>query len=352
MKALDFYLARSVFVGVIVALLTICAIDWLGDLFYQVGRMSVADKFSDVLVVTLLDIPHKLFEFLPSSMLIGTLFSLGQFAARSELVAMGASGYSRFRVGMISCMAGILITIVLSVFVEMYVPISDKISLAIQQDDQENILLASDESYWVRDQQRFIRVGRAVSQDLLNDIAIYSFNQQGDIASISEASSAIRKQGEWSLNEYRSSHFVGNKVTVENAEIHSMQKLFLSSFLQSVTSDPFKMSVQRLYEYIYYLEENHLNAREYQVALFKRMAVPFVGLAMLLLALPLVFRPRQLGGAGQRLLIGIVIALLMYIVVEAITNGAVVYQFSPILVAFLPVMIILMCAMVAFRFTR
>ena len=104
MKALDFYLAKSVFVGVIVALLTICAIDWLGDLFYQVGRMSVADKFSDVLVVTLLDIPHKLFEFLPSSMLIGTLFSLGQFAASSELVAMGASGYSRFRVGMISCM--------------------------------------------------------------------------------------------------------------------------------------------------------------------------------------------------------------------------------------------------------
>ena len=352
MKALDFYLAKSVFVGVLVALLIICAIDWLGDLFYQVGRMSVGDKFSDVLVVTLLDIPHKLFEFLPSSMLIGTLFSLGQFAASSELVAVGACGYSRFRVGMISCIAGILIAIVLSVFVEMYVPISDKISLAIQQDDKENILLASDESYWVRDQQRFIRVGRAVSQDLLNDIAIYSFNQQGDIASISEASSAIRKQGKWSLNEYRSSHFVENKVTVENSQIHPVQKLFLSSFLQSVTSDPFKMSVQRLYEYIYYLEENHLNAREYRVAFFKRIAVPFVGLAMLLLALPLVFRPRQLGGAGQRLLIGIVIALLVYFVVESITNGAVVYQFSPILVAFLPVMIILMCAMFAFRFTR
>ena len=352
MKALDFYLAKSVFVGVIVALLIICAIDWLGDLFYQVGRMSTGDKFSNVLVMTLLDIPHKLFEFLPSSMLIGTLFSLGQFAASSELVAMGASGYSRLRVGMVSCVVGTLVAIVLSVFVEMYVPISDKISLAMQQDDQENILLASDESYWVRDQQRFIRVGRAVSQDLLNDIAIYSFNQQGEISSISEANSAIRKQGKWSLNEYRSSHFDENKVTVENAEIHPMQKLFLSSFLQSVTSDPFKMSVQRLYEYIYYLEENHLNAREYQVALFKRIAVPFVGLAMLLLALPLVFRPRQLGGAGQRLLIGIVIALLVYIVVEAITNGAVVYQFSPILVAFLPVMIILMCALFAFRFTR
>jgi lipopolysaccharide export system permease protein len=352
MKILDIYLARSVLVGVIVALLIICAIDWLGDLFHQVGRMSDGDKFSDVLMPTLLDIPHKLFEFLPSSMLIGTLFSLGQFAASSELTAAGASGYSRLRVGVISCVSGLIITIVLSVIVEAYLPISNKISLAVKQSEQENILLASDESYWVRDQNRFIRIGRAVSQDLLNDLAIYNFNQNGEIESINEAESAIRKQGVWRLNDYRSSQFGSNKVVAEFAETYPVPKLFLSSFLQSVTSDPFKMSVQRLYEYIYYLEENHLDAREYRVALFKRMAVPFVGLAMLLLALPLVFRPRQLGGAGQRLLIGIVIALLIYIVVEAITNGAVVYQFSPMLAAFLPVIIILACSIFAFRFTR
>lgn len=353
MKYLDLYLARSVLLGVIIALLIICAIDWLGDLFYQVGRMSTGDKFSDVLMLTLLDIPHKLFEFLPSSMLIGTLFSLGQFAASSELVAVGASGYSRLRVGMISCIAGLLVTIALTALVEMYVPFSDKISLAMQKDGSENILLASDESYWVRDQDRFIRVGRAVSQDLLSDVAIYSFNESGGIDTVSKAQSAIRQQGLWRLTEYRSSRFSdSNNVVTENADTYPMPELFLSSFLQSVSSDPFKMSVQRLYEYISYLEQNHLDAREYQVALFKRIAVPFVGLAMLLLALPLVFRPRQLGGAGQRLLIGMVIALLVYIVVEAIANGAVVYQFSPALVAFLPVMIILACSMFAFKFTR
>ena len=352
MKILDIYLARSVLMGVLVALLIICAIDWLGDLFYQVGRMNSGDKFSDVLMLTVLDIPYKLFEFLPSSMLIGTLFSLGQFAASSELVAVGASGYSRFRVGVMSCVAGMLITIVLTVLVEVYVPISDKISLAMNQNEQENILLASDESYWVRDNDRFIRIGRAVSQDLLNDLAIYSFNENGEIESISEAKSAIRKLDLWNLNDFHSSIFNDNGVIAENIENQPVPKLFLSSFLKSVTSDPLKMSMQRLYEYIYYLEDNHLDAREYKVALFKRMAMPFVGLAMLLLALPLVFRPRQLGGAGQRLLIGIVIALVVYIVVEVIANGVVVYQFSPLVVAFLPVIIILTCSIFAFKFAR
>ena len=351
MKILDFYLARSVLIGVIVALLIVGAIDWLGDLFYQVGRMNSEDKFSNVLMLTLLDIPHKLFEFLPSSLLIGALFSLGQFAASSELVAVGAGGYSRLRVGIISCISGLLITIILSVIVEIYAPINDKISLALKQDEKENILLASDESYWVRDQNRFIRIGRAVSQDLLSDLEIYSFKQNGEVEAISEAESASRKQDSWQLNNYRSSQFSANKVIAETADTHLVSKLFLSSFLQSVTSDPFKMSVQRLYEYIYYLEENHLDASEYKVALYKRMAVPFVGMAMMLLALPLVFRPRQLGGAGQRLLIGIVIALVVYIVVEVIANGAVVYQLSPILVAFLPVLIIMLCSFFAFKFT-
>ena len=100
------------------------------------------------------------------------------------------------------------------------------------------------------------------------------------------------------------------------------------------------------------MEDNKLDASEYKVALFKKIGVPLTGLAMLLLALPLVFRPRQMGGAGQRLLIGIVIALLVYIFVEAITNGAVVYQVPPIVVAFLPATILLACSFLAFKFAR
>lgn len=354
MKNLDLYLAKSVFVGILVALITISAIDWLGDLFYQVGRMSAGDNFSSVLLLTVVDVPHKLFEFLPSALLIGTLFSLGQFAASSELVAVGASGYSRLRVGVISCLTGLVVIITLSVLVELYVPISDKAKIRMQQEKGENILLTSDQSYWVREQQRIVRVGQAVSENLLNDIEIYNLTESNSVESIAKAKSAIRQDdGVWELIEFRQSKFAAdNSVAAVARERFIVPELFLKNFLQSVTSDPFKMSVQRLNEYIYYLEENSLDAREYQVALYKRLVIPLTGLAMILLALPLVFRPRQLGGIGQRLLIGVVMALLVYILVEAITNGAVVYQLSPVIAAILPVMIILVCSVFAFRFTR
>ncbi len=353
MKKLDLYIAKSVLIGIIAALFIITAIDWLGDLFYQVGKMSADDHFSHVVIYTLLDIPHKLLEFLPSSLLIGALLSLGQLASSSELIASGASGCSRLRVATVSCVVGMAIVIGVGVVVELYGPASDRIAAKFKQDQQaEGVLLASDESYWVRDRERFVRIGSAISNDYLRNITIYSFDEQGAIAWIGRADAAIRKDQQWNLSNFHRSFFSEQQVTMEQSVNITWQDLFLASFLQSMTADPFKLPLRRLTEYISYLDDNHLDAIAYRIALFKRIALPFTGLAMLLLALPLVFRPRQLGGIGQRLFAGIVIALLAYVIIEAITNGAVVYRMSPVLAAFLPTAAIMALAAIMFRFTR
>ena len=352
MKLLDVYLARSVLSGILLALLIICALDWLGDLFYQAGRMGRDDTFSSLLLVAIVDIPYRLFEFLPSALLIGALFSLGQFAASAELAVIGASGYSRGRVGLTAALAGLLVIVPVSLLVELYAPVSEKLRLSILQQEDKNILLAADDSYWVRDQKRFIRVGQAVSQDLLTNISIYSFDADHNIVWIGEAQAALRQAGQWSLRALKSSWFNSAQVTVNNRDHFPVPELFLSGFLQLVSTDPFKMSLKRLNAYIVYLQQNRLDAQAYRVALYKKLALPFTGLAMLLLALPLVFRPRQLGGVGQRLFIGMVMALFIHMVIEAITDGVLVYQAPAGVAAFLPPGLILLCALAAFRFTR
>ena len=353
MKTLDLYLARTVLLGIFIAISVIVAIDWLGDLFYQVSRMRDDGYFSNVFTQTVLDIPFKLFEFLPSGLLIGALLSLGQFAANSELVAIGAGGYSRLRVGVVSCVTGLLVIITLSVLVEIYAPFGDRLLLKIEQKDKDSsVLVASDESYWVRDDDRFVHVGSAVSKDLLNEVSIFSFNDQGEISWIAQADSAIRKDQYWELENFRRSTFTDGEVVAQQEQILEWQEGFLSNFLKSINTDPFKLSFRRLSSYIASLEENHLDASVYYVALFKKLAVPLTGLAMMMLALPLVFRPRQLGGVGQRLFIGVVIALIAYVLIEAFTNAIVVYQIPPFIGTFLPALIIFGLSIFAFRFTR
>lgn len=353
MKLLDFYIARSVIVGVIAALFIIASIDWLGDLFYLAGKMSEGDRVSNLIIVTLLDFPHKLFEFLPSALLIGALLGLGQLAASSELVACGASGLSRFRVAVVSCLVGLLFTLLVVAFVELSAPAGDRIAARFQQGEQEdNVLLASDESYWVRGRKHFVRIGNAVSPELLRNITIYSFNDEGGIGWIGQADIAIREDNQWNLTNFRRSYFNENRVRTQVDPTFSWPEVFLTNALRSMTSDPFKLSLRRLTENIAYLNDNHLDATSYRVALFKKIAVPFTGLSMLLLALPLVFRPRQLGGLGQRMFAGIVMALIIYVAIEATMNGAVVYRVSPILAAFFPVLVITALSVIGFRFTR
>ena len=164
MAKLDFYIAKSIFLGIVMALFVIAAIDWLGDIFYQVGRMSTDDQFSHVFLFTLLDIPNKLIEFLPSGLLIGTLLSLGQLAASSELVASSACGVSRLRIGLVACLTGLLVILVTILLVEYYLPASDRIAAKYAQSEvADNVLVASDESYWLRDRDRIVRIGAAIS---------------------------------------------------------------------------------------------------------------------------------------------------------------------------------------------
>lgn len=353
LNKLDFYVAKSVLIGIVTSLFIIAAVDWLGDLFYQAGRMSAEDQFVRVVIVTLLDTPHKLLEFLPSALLIGALLSLGQLASTSEIVASGASGCSRLRIALVACAMGLLLTLGVASMVEFYGPVSDKFAARFQHSVQtDSVLLASDDSYWMRDRDRFVRIGGVISPDYLRNITIYNFGEERQIAWIGQADAAIRKHGEWNLTNFRRSFIGEQQIEMEHTAEFQWQDLFLSNFLQSMTADPFKLPLKRLLEYISYLDQNRLDATAYRVALYKKIAVPFTGIAMLLLALPLVFRPRQLGGMGQRLFLGIVIALLAYVAIEAITNGAVVYQFSPLAAAFAPTMIIVGLSVVAFRFIR
>lgn len=353
MSRLDLYLARHVLFGICAALFVICAVDWLGDSFYEIGRISDNDRVSHVLIRSILDLPHKLLEFLPSGLLIGVLLSLGQLAASAEIMAVGSCGYSRLRVGMVACLVGLAFIIASNIFVEVYAPIGERLASKYQKIDfDENVMLASDESYWVRDKTKFVQIGNAVSPKYLRDITIFNFSTDNQITWIGESADAILIDEQWVLGDFRRSHFANNQVTIDAEEIFVWDVLLSANLLASLSGDPARLSMRRLNEYISYLDENQLDAAEYKIIFFKRMAAPFTGLAMLMLALPLVFQPRQSGGIGQRLFFGIVIALIVHVLVEAAANGALVYQLSPILAAFLPAIILLMLSIFVFKFTR
>ena len=70
---------------------------------------------------------------------------------------------------------------------------------------------------------------------------------------------------------------------------------------------------------------------------------------MLLLAIPFLFRSGRAGGLGQRIALGIVIAVVFGLVCKVLSNSSVVYNIPPLVGAFLPTVIVFVIATVALR---
>jgi lipopolysaccharide export system permease protein len=99
---------------------------------------------------------------------------------------------------------------------------------------------------------------------------------------------------------------------------------------------PQSLSGRGLMSYVAYLKRNSLDARRYETELWYRIARTATVLIMPVLALAFVFGSLRTGGAGARLMIGVVIGLSYYLASEMLANSGQVFNFDPAVIAWLP----------------
>jgi lipopolysaccharide export system permease protein len=91
-----------------------------------------------------------------------------------------------------------------------------------------------------------------------------------------------------------------------------------------------------LLSYVAYLKRNSLDASRYETELWYRVARTVTVMVMPLLALAFAFGSLRSGGAGARLMIGVVIGLAYYLASEMLANSGQVFNLNPALIAWLP----------------
>ena len=115
---------------------------------------------------------------------------------------------------------------------------------------------------------------------------------------------------------------------------------------------PQSLSGRGLYDYIRYLKRNSLDASRYETELWYRIARTTTVLIMPVLALAFVFGSLRTGGAGARLMIGVVVGLAYYLASEMLANSGQVFDLNPALVAWLPTGVLLVVTLFALNRVR
>ena len=347
---IDRYIARTVLSGVLLATLILLGVFAFVDLVAQLKHVGTADYGSlQAVMYVLLILPQRLYELSPSILLLGSIMSLGTMAANSELIVMRASGVSIMRITRSVLQVGLLIAIFVVVIGEWMVPKTTSMAKTLRAESLEKkIIVGGYNDIWARDGNRYVNVKKVMPDHQLRNIRVYELSSDRQLQSMIFAERAHYVNGKWQVfGVQKTTIFPQQEDSLPHTEVAhykllQMDRLILLELFSVLELEAQDMSSAELYTYSNYLESNNLEAGEYKLAFWIKMFMPLTCLAMLLIAMPLVFSttPRS-GGAGQRIVMAVIIGVVFFVFSRAMNFLGLAMGMEPVISAALPLVLVI-----------
>ncbi len=310
-----------------------------------VGRFGIVQA----LVVMLCRIPGQAFMLLPVGALMAAMLALGNLARGSELLAMRAAGVSPLRLAGWVSLAGILLAGFTWLLGDYLAPPAEQFAAQYKRMAKTNQFAATgSENTWAKDGNTFVFIQKHNVNGALAGVYVLQFDDQRRLQKIGKAESArIGQDQRWHLSNYVESRFHAAGVSTERQAQRILDTSLSGDFLGAASADPDSLTGRALLSYIAYLEKNHLLATEYRKAFWTRVARTAALVVIVMLAVPFSFGPMRSTGTGARMVIGILVGAIFFLIAKVFSNGGVVYGLDPLVVAWGPTVLLAATTFVA-----
>ncbi len=339
MNVMTLYVAKEILKGALIALLVLLTLFNLftfADELRDLGKGQYGLK--QIFYYITLTSPTVLYELVPASALIGSLFVLGSMGNNRELVAMQASGLSVLGI-VKAIMAAGLVLVVASMLVGEYIaPLGERLGQKIRLSAlEEHIILNSKYGLWLREGSHYINVREVANDGKLADISIYQLDGQHRLVRAIHADTAnFLGNKTWKLENIKQSTISTEQIQVSQQQEQIWKSSIAPSLLKIVVVDPKDLSLYDLAKYIEFLEGNHQKSHAYKVAFWGRAANPLTTFVMLLVSAPFVIGIHRGVSVGARILIGVTIGMAFNIFDKIVNHMGLIYNLNPPLMALLP----------------
>ena len=189
----------------------------------------------------------------------------------------------------------------------------------------------------------------------IRDYIIYQLDAEHKLKKTTFAGQAHYDENDqlWHLQDVSNSEITKESVKISHNETETWPAMVSTDLFKVLNLEPEDMSATELWQYSQYLDENELESDSFWLAFWVKVFTPLTGVGMLMIAVPLVLTSSsRSGGAGRRILIGVMIGVAFYVLNRVVNQMGVIYGVTPVLSAGLPSLLVIAISAVLIRRIR
>ncbi|MEM1243574.1 MAG: LPS export ABC transporter permease LptG [Pseudomonadota bacterium] len=354
MKILNRYIGNTVVSAVLIVILILMGLEMLISFIDQLSDIGTGNyTLWEAVKFVMLDMPFQVYNFFPMAGLVGSLIGLGVLASQSELTVMRAAGFSNSQITLAVLKAAFILMLLAIIIGEGIAPKAEHIANVMRAVDKSGTAAINTvQGVWLREGHNFIYIQRVIDNDTIEDLMSYEFGNNNNLLRSLHARKGEYIHGHWYLYDVKQTVFKNNK-TITQTKPKIKWSVKVDPELLSISSErPRNMMLPKLYLYIKYLKSNGLRPAKYQLNFWKRVFAPVAMMVMILLAVPFVFGSMRSVTMGMRILFGVSLGFLFYIVNQFIGPFSLIYQIPGIVAGSIPPLFFAVLGIVLLRRRR
>ena len=338
------YLMQRISVGLLIAAAVLLPLFSFFDLIEQMDDIGEGFyRTQDAFYIVLLLLPRRLIQLLPFIALIGNVIALGLLALNSEITAMRAAGLSPAKVSLASFKVGLCLLLLLGLLEQFAAPYTQSKAIAHRLEAlNQSAELGEDLGIWTRDENRVLRLGEAIRAAYVEDVEIFTLDEQGLLDRHIHAQGAdIISNARWNLHDVTVKEVNGSRLSTTTFARMDWIPFLSSEQVATLTRPAESLSPTDLYHHILYLKKTGQQHDEISLAYWRKFGAGLIMLAMLLLSVPFVFG--SIGtGIGTRLLLAGITGICVYLLDQIFSNAGLLLDLNHALVALAPGLLLML----------
>jgi lipopolysaccharide export system permease protein len=308
------------------------------DVFDRVGEVLQFSPSSTALVsYFLFKLPKILFDVFPAACLLATLVSIGRLMRTHEIVAMRACGMSTRRIALPLAVTALVLSIGALLWSEAVVPVSATRSrwlwdVELKQKVYRGVFDAA--SLWFESDRGFVHIRRYdAGARTISGLALYEADPEFRLQRVTEIDSMTYSDGRWVA-----SAGVVKDIHGDDLQVHALAagQFVLDEDPENLTArkrQPEEFSFLELRRLIAQMKARGLAADDLLVDLHRKLAWPFAGFVVTVLAVPVALRAGRSAGLARGTVAGLVIGFSYWILTGLALSAGRTGQISPPLAA-------------------